>query len=101
MGRLLRTVAALAVGALLATAPVGHAQQTAAPAPAPPPATATPPSAPQAPVFRTGVNYVRVDVIVTDKSGNLVTDLKADDFQILEQNVQQKIDSFKLIALDG
>ena len=54
-----------------------------------------------APVFRTGVNVVRVDVIVTDKSGEPVTDLKAEDFQVSENNQPQKIDTFKLINLDG
>src|SRR5436190_5192915 len=97
MARLLRTIAALGaalgLAALVATAPVGHAQQNPAPDPLP--------SNPQTPVFRTGINYVSVDVIVTDKNGNPVTDLKPADFQILEQNVQQKVDSFKLITLDG
>ena len=35
--------------------------------------------------FRTGINFVRVDVIVTDKNGNPVNDLKPDDFEVTEQ----------------
>ena len=31
---------------------------------------------PNQPVFRTGINFVRVDVIITDKSGNAVGDLQ-------------------------
>ena len=35
-------------------------------------------SAPQPPVFRAGINFVRVDVIVSDKTGNPVADLQAE-----------------------
>src|SRR5215472_11383893 len=57
---------------------------------------------PQPPVFRTGINYVRVDVIVSDnKSGEPVDDLKAGDFEVLEDNKPQSIENFKLIKLDG
>jgi VWFA-related protein len=64
----------------------------------PPPAT----DAQQAtPVFRTGINYVRVDAIVTDKAGKTVSDLKATDFEVVEDNKPQVIDAFKLVKLDG
>jgi VWFA-related protein len=53
------------------------------------------------PVFRTGINAVRVDVIVTDRNGQPVGDLKPTDFQITENNAPQKIETFKLIKLDG
>src|SRR5438067_2196994 len=77
-------------------APSTPAQST----PAQPPAT--PQSDPQQPpIFRTGINFVRVDVIVTDKAGNPVNDLKPGDFEITEQNRPQKIETFKLISLDG
>ena len=69
---------------------------------APPRTAPTPPSTdPQQPVFRTGINFVRVDVIVTDKNGNPVNDLKPGDFEITEQNQPQKVETFKLISLDG
>src|SRR6516162_7750441 len=55
----------------------------------------------QPPLFRTGVNYVRVDVIVSDKTGNPVQDLHENDFEVLEENRPQKIESLKLIKLDG
>src|SRR5437870_9599358 len=65
--------------------------------PAPPPD-----QTPQPPIFRTGINYVRVDVIVTEnKSGNSVADLKAGDFDVLEDGKPQTIDTFKLVRLDG
>lgn len=49
---------------------------------------------PAAPLFRTGVDLVMVDVIVRDKSGNVVRNLKADDFELLEDGKPQSISSF-------
>src|SRR5438045_1200309 len=72
--------------------------------PPPPPQPAqqqTPPPANQPPIFRTGINFVRVDVIVSDRQGNSVSDLQPGDFDITEDNKAQKIDTFKLIKLDG
>ena len=51
----------------------------------------------QQPVFRAGVNFVRVDVIVTDKKGEPVNDLTDKDFQVFEDDKPQKIESFELI----
>jgi VWFA-related protein len=56
---------------------------------------------PQTPVFRTGINFVRVDVIVTDKNGGDVSDLKQADFEVLEDGKPQTIEAFKLVKLDG
>ena len=53
------------------------------------------------PVFRAGVNAVRVDVIVTDKSGTPVNDLTAADFEVQEDGKPQAIDLFKLVNSDG
>ena len=53
------------------------------------------------PVFRAGVNAVRVDVIVTDRDGNPVSDLTAADFEVLEDGKPQTVDLFKLINSDG
>ena len=53
------------------------------------------------PVFRTGVNAVRVDVIITDRQGNPVSDLTQADFEVYEDNKLQTIDLFKLINSDG
>ncbi len=61
----------------------------------------TPAQQPAQPTFRTGVNYVRVDVIVSDKNGQPIQDLKEGDFEVLEDNRPQKIESLKLIKLDG
>jgi VWFA-related protein len=57
------------------------------------------PQNPQQPTFRTGINVVRVDVLVSDKQGNAVTTLKREDFEVLEDNKPQKIDSFRFINL--
>ena len=56
---------------------------------------------PQTPVFRTGINFVRVDAIVTDEDGNPVLDLTADDFRVFEDEVEQTIESFRLVEVTG
>jgi VWFA-related protein len=55
----------------------------------------------QQPIFRGGINYVRVDVIVTDRKAQPVTDLKQADFEVLEDNKPQAIESFTLVKVDG
>ena len=55
----------------------------------------------QQPTFRAEINFVRVDVIVTDRDGNPVTDLEADDFEVFEDDTPQTIDSFRLVRLTG
>jgi VWFA-related protein len=55
----------------------------------------------QQPVFRSGIDYVRVDVIITDRNGNPVADLQPTDFEVNEDGKPQTIDTFKLIKLDG
>ena len=65
------------------------------------PQSATPPPPPpDQPVFRTGINTVRVDVIVTDRQGNPVTDLKLEDFEIQEDGKPQKAETFRLVKID-
>jgi VWFA-related protein len=58
---------------------------------------AAPPCAqqePQQPTFRTGVITVPVDVRVLDRNGRPVTDLKREDFIVLEDGVLQEIRHF-------
>jgi Ca-activated chloride channel family protein len=45
-------------------------------------------------VFRSGVDLVTFGATITDKSGRLVTDLKADDFQVVEDGTAQRIAYF-------
>ncbi len=58
-------------------------------------------TAAQTPVFRTGINFVRVDAIVTDEDGNPILDLTADDFRVFEDEVEQTIESFRLVEHTG
>ncbi len=46
------------------------------------------------PVFKSGIDLVHFPVAVTDRKGNFVTDLKAEDFQIIEQGKKQAISYF-------
>jgi VWFA-related protein len=78
----------------------GGAQEPAPPA-QPPPQDGQAPSDQQPPAFRGGINFVRVDVIVTDKSGQPVSDLRAEDFEVTEDDAPQTIEAFKLIELNG
>ena len=57
------------------------------------------PPADQRPVFRSEANLVRVDAHVL-KDGKPVTDLTATDFEILEDGVIQKIESFEYVRAD-
>jgi Ca-activated chloride channel family protein len=54
------------------------------------------PRAQQLPVFRTGVDIVNLGVTVSDRKGNLVTDLKSDDFEIVEDGKKQSLRYFSL-----
>ena len=78
---------------LVALALHGAAQQQ----PATPPA----PSAEQDPTFRAGINYVAVDVIVTDKKDAPVLDLRQQDFEVTEDGRPQPIEQFRLIKIDN
>ena len=51
-------------------------------------------------VFRSGINYVRVDAFVTDEDGNPVFDLTRDDFEVYEDGVLQTVDSFQVVQVD-
>lgn len=84
--------APLALGVKAQDAP---AQQPAPPQPATPPAA--PADQAPIPVFRSDINFVRVDVIVNDRQGNPVHDLKQEDFEVTEDGKPQAIQTFKLI----
>ena len=49
-------------------------------------------------VIRVRSNEVRLDVVVKDKKGRPVRDLKANDFEILEDGVPQKVESFRFVS---
>jgi VWFA-related protein len=107
---------AIIVVALLAAGRSGHSQGAATPAqpqpqqqqqqqpaappqPAPPPAGQTPERAPQP--IRTGINFVRVDVIVTDGKGEPVLDLKPEEFTVTEDGKPQKVEQFTVVKIDA
>ncbi|HXS93246.1 MAG TPA: VWA domain-containing protein [Candidatus Limnocylindrales bacterium] len=71
----------LAVNLALAQAPLPNAYQTQQPET----------------VIRINVNVVQMDAVVTDAKGNHITDLSADDFQILQDGKPQRITNFSYI----
>jgi VWFA-related protein len=87
--------------------------QAQQPPPQPPPAQNPPPQNPpaqqppaaqdpqkQPPTFKTAINFVRVDVIVSDNKGNPVLDLKPEEFSVFEDGKPQKIESFSVVKID-
>src|SRR4249919_2004745 len=83
---------------LLAGAALTAGQAPAPPQPPPAPAAQQPP-AQQPPTFKVRVDYVEVDAVVTDRQGNLVRDLKKEDFQVLEDGKSQAITNFTLVDI--
>ena len=49
--------------------------------------------------FQVEVDYVDVDVVVTDERGNFVRDLDRDDFELLEDGKPVKIDTFSVVEI--
>ena len=82
----------LAVTLLAAVVTAGRALPTRSP-------SAQSPQLPGA--FRTAVTVVPVDVRVIGRDGRPVTDLRADDFSVLENGVVQEIVQFSPIGLES
>ena len=59
-----------------------------------------PQGGPEQPTFRGGINFVRVDAIITDRRGQPVTDLKQEEFEVTEDGKPQAIEQFRLIKVD-
>ena len=53
---------------------------------------------PAPPTFRTGANYVRVDVYPT-RNDMPVTDLRREEFEVLDDKVPQTIDEFEHVVV--
>ena len=51
------------------------------------------------PTFRSGVELVTIDVVATSRDGKPVHDLRAGDFELLEDGVPQDIKAFEFINL--
>ena len=102
-------VLALAVGLFevgtgrpLAAQQSGDVQGTEAQPAGTPQETPNPPDdAAQQPIFRADINFVRVDVTVSDDNGEPVTDLTQADFEVFEDGDLQTIEQFRLIRVDG
>ena len=94
----------MALAALLAGPPslrVAASPAAAQAVPPQPPQTQPPaPAEQQPPRIRTGINYVRVDVIVSDKSGKPLLDLNQAEFSLTEDGKAQTIDSFSVVKVD-
>jgi VWFA-related protein len=65
----------------------------AAQSPAPPQA----PGERQQPTFRADITLVTTDAIPRDKNGRFVSDLTKDDFRVLEDGVEQRLESFVMV----
>ena len=52
-----------------------------------------------APTFRAEVEYVEVDVLVTDEQGRFVGDLRKEDFDVFEDGKPQAITNFALVEI--
>ena len=48
-----------------------------------------------------GTAEVQLDIVIKDKKGKPVKDLKAGDFEVFEDNVKQQIESFRLVSRNG
>src|SRR5262245_17476263 len=98
----MRVHALLAAGLLL----LGQsqpAQQPSQPPPPPPAGQGQPPAGQDQPrpVIRSAINFVSVDVIVTDKkTGNVVLDMKQDEFDVREDKKPQKVDTFEIVNIE-
>lgn len=71
---------------------------------APPGASASAPSVAvgataQAPTFKAAIEYIEVDVVVTDGQGKPVRDLTRDDFQVFEDGKRQDISNFAVVNI--
>ncbi len=56
-------------------------------------------AAAQQAVFRSGVQYVAVDVVVTDKNDHPITDLKREEFEITENGKPQRVEDFQFVSV--
>lgn len=74
---------------------ISTSAQTAAQKPSPTPSPAVPEV--EQDVVHITTNLVQIDVLVTDKDGNQVTDLRANDFELLQDGKPQKITSFSYV----
>jgi VWFA-related protein len=102
--RLLLVVAATLTFGMVPAAQQRPSPQQPQPSPQPTQQQGQPPATPervpgQEPI-RSGINFVRVDVIVTDRQGNPVLDLTQDEFQVAEDGKPQAIQTFSVVKVE-
>jgi VWFA-related protein len=59
------------------------------------------PQSPEPPRFRVGVDAIRLDVVVTDRDGRIVTDLRPDEFELRQDDEVQPISLVRYIPVDS
>ena len=59
------------------------------------------PPKPQEDVVRTDTNLVQIDVVVTDKGGRQVIDLKPEDFEVSEDGKKRQVTHFSYVTAEG
>lgn len=62
--------------------------------------SATPPVANDTDVVKISTTLIQLDVVVTDKKGNQVKDLKSEDFEVFENGKKQDITNFTYIFVN-
>jgi VWFA-related protein len=97
-----RKIAAIACASLLLQFGAPSFAQQAQPPPPPPeaPADAQAPAKPPASSIRVTSELVLANVVVRDKKGNLVRDLKKEDFTLYEDGKKQQISTFDFENVD-
>ena len=83
------------------TPPPGQSQNPPQQAPPPPGQVQPPLGQQQPPVFKGGVRLVRVDVTVTGRGDKPLADLAAEEFDVTEDGVPQKVEQLQFIRLTG
>jgi VWFA-related protein len=91
-----KRASSLAAGALLVLLALSLGAQS----PAPPQQPAAP-SSPTTPAIRVSTDLVLVNVIARNRKGELVRDLKKDDFTLFEDNKKQDISTFDFENVDA
>ena len=94
MSRLRRLLCFAAI-CILTSAATLLAQQTTPPAPASPPVSTLPPGPNAAPTLRISSRLVVLDMVVEDAQGNIVPNLKREDFHVTEAGEPQTILNFE------
>ena len=61
---------------------------------------ATPPADERDDSIKISTTLIQLDVTVTDKQGNVVTDLKPEDFEVYENGKKQEITNFSFISIN-